>query len=836
MAVDYRFKFPLPNGLHARPASHFEAVTSRFRSSITLIHERTRFRANARSVLSMVSADIKQDDPCCVHVVGEDEQMALDAVRRFLKDELPHCDPAIAEPIPEVVQNGLPRSLVATGLKTFVRGVSASGGVGIGHAVMIGGATLPPGLASEKATDAAHERLRAMGAIAAVNTALHAKIESAQHTAESQVLKAHAAIVRDVALSERICELIADHRTAAQAIVEACDGFRDTLRNSQSAYLRERILDVEDVCTQLLDKVVRHNGIHTGPALVRPSICIADHLTPGQFLALDRRFLKGLVLSNGGLTSHTVILARSMNVPTLVGVPRTTAIGPDQEIIVDGNQGLLITEITPAIRRYYAIESQTSQMRQQRLESFRKLGAMTADGHAIEVGANIASAEEAAVAFQNGAAGIGLFRTEMLFMDRQSPPSEELQTKIYTDAAKAADDRSVIIRLIDIGGDKPAPYLNLPAETNPFLGYRGVRLYGEFASLLKTQIRAVLRAASARNVKILVPMVSCVEEVRQVRAMMDAAMAELTAEGLPCRMPPLGVMIEVPSLVFLMHELCREVDFFSIGSNDLTQYFLAADRANQKVAPLYTWSHPAFLRVLKNLVDQAKSHGRWIGLCGELADQPAVLPLLVGLGLDEISLASPRIGAVKAAIGGLCLDECQKLLNLAISCTTRAEVENTVNASAIAGRGTPLISADLIIVNSDATTKEEVIKQLSDRLYVAGRIARPQLLEEAIWKREDTYSTGFGYGFAVPHCKSDHLGAASVAIAKLSSPVEWNSLDGKPVDVVILLAIRAENHAQEHMRIFAKLSRLVMRDEFRERIRQESDTAALAAFLEQSLR
>ncbi len=420
-------------------------------------------------------------------------------------------------------------------------------------------------------------------------------------------------------------------------------------------------------------------------------------------------------------------------------------------------------------------------------------------------------------------------------MDRDAAPSEQEQTEIYTAAVAAGAGRPVIIRLLDIGGDKPAPYLNLPVEENPFLGYRGARLYLEFESLVKIQLRAILRATVAGQVKILVPMISCIEEVREIKQTVKGVRDELIAEGVPLgTMPLLGVMIEVPSLAFAMPELCAELDFFSIGSNDLTQYFLAADRANPKVADLYTWTHPPFLRLLQSVIEKAHAAGRWIGLCGEMGDQAGALPLLVGLGLDEISVSPPRVTAVKSAIGALQFESCRKLLDAAVACQTRAEVQTLLQTTGSASASLPLVTPELI-VSGDCRTKQEAIKLVADRLFVAGRTDKSQLLEEAIWQREDTYSTGFGYGFSLPHCKSDALTSNSIVIAKLQSPVEWGSLDEKPVDVVILLAIRASEHDKAHMKIFARLSRLVMRDEFRDRVRGETDAIALVRFLEESL-
>jgi fructose-specific PTS system IIA-like component len=835
MAVDYRFKFPLVNGLHARPASRLEAITKRFRSKITLINESTCFRANVRSVLSMVSADVRYESPCCISVVGDDEQPAADAVRKFVRDELPHCDEALPEAKGHSSDVPLPRSLVAAGLKKCVPGKSLCGGIGRGRIVAIGARSLPTNLPQQPAGDPAEEWQKVRDAILAVDSALGAAINKASQPEEADVLKAHSAIVRDPALAEQIeTSIKTEGKPAARAVVDACQGFAETLGNSTSAYLRERMIDVHDICMQLLEKI----GVKTGPGapvLSGPSICFAEQITPGQFLSLDRRHLKGLLLKDAGETSHVVILARSMNVPTLVGVsPSPKLLRSDDEVVLDGELGLLVTAITPGVDRYYEMETARIEGRRHRENSFRLLPGMTADGHPVEVGANIASAEESVLAFAEGAQGIGLFRTEMLFTGRDSAPSEDEQTRIYTAAVAAADGRPVIIRLLDIGGDKPAPYLNLPAEQNPFLGYRGARLYSEHAEIVKGQLRAILRGSASGKVKIMVPMVCCLEEVCEIRKMLVDARAGLAAEGFACDMPPLGAMIEIPSVAYIIPELCGELDFFSVGSNDLAQYFLAADRTNARVGQLYTWTHPAFLRLLKDIVDKVHARGKWVGLCGEMSNDPAAIPLMVGLGLDEISVSVPRVGGIKAVIGNHGLADCRELVDSVLRCGTRTEVQSLVDNFASGEKSAPLISPDLIFT-SDATTREQAIKQLCDRLYLTGRAAKPHSVEAAVWAREDVYSTGFGHGFAVPHCKSDHLSASSVVIAKLASPVEWKSLDGNPVSVVIMLAIRTQDHAGQHLKILARLSRLVMRDEFRRQIQQESDPHRLASFLEQSL-
>jgi fructose-specific PTS system IIA-like component len=293
-------------------------------------------------------------------------------------------------------------------------------------------------------------------------------------------------------------------------------------------------------------------------------------------------------------------------------------------------------------------------------------------------------------------------------------------------------------------------------------------------------------------------------------------------------------MLETPAAAFLIPELAAEIDFFSVGTNDLAQYFLAVDRDNGKVARLYSWSHPAFLRLLKMITDEVRRAKKWIALCGEMGTNPAALPLLVALQFDEISMAAPYIPAAKQALAALRQPPCAELLAATLACATRPQVEALLTAFSPSAQAHPLLAADLLL-RTPAATKEEVIKDLCDALFLAGRVAQAHLLEEALWQREETYSTGFGFGFAMPHCKSDHINANSLALARLATPVAWGSLDGQPVDTVILLALRAPDYDKEHLRIFAQLSRLVMRDEFRTRLRSETDDTALLSFLQQSL-
>jgi fructose-specific phosphotransferase system IIA component len=474
--------------------------------------------------------------------------------------------------------------------------------------------------------------------------------------------------------------------------------------------------------------------------------------------------------------------------------------------------------------------------RQERVQRFTMHRATTQDGHPIEIGANIATSDEAAAIIAAGADGIGLFRTEMLFLDRTSAPLENEQLETYQLVLEAIRGLPVIIRTLDIGGDKPLNYLHLPAEENPFLGYRALRIYPEFELLFRTQVRALIRASATGPLKLLLPMIATVDEARWIKAIILEEQTKCTAENVPFDpFMPVGAMIEVPSAAFAMDALCHEFDFFSIGSNDLLQYFMAADRSNARLAGLYNPLQPSFLRLLKLIVDAAHKNKKWIGVCGEVGGQIRLLPLLAGLGLDELSMAAPVIADIKAGLSVLRMTDCRQLLDTALGCATADEVAALLERFA-EQHSAPLIDPELIILNSNATTKEEVIKQAVDRLFILGRIESSRIVEDSIGQREKSYSTGFGHGFAIPHCKSDAVRFNSLVMIKLRVPVPWNSLDNQPVSTVILFAVRETNSATEHMKVFAKLARQVMNSSFRARLEVENNTTSLCTFLNETLR
>lgn len=833
MPLEHHFACPLPNGLHARPASHLEAVASRFQAGAVLRNARNGNEASAKSVLALIAADIRHDDPLCLRVEGgADEAKAFAALRHFVDVEFAATD----QPLPELGASALaatvrlPPSLRVCAPAGWLTGQAACRGVAEGAVVRVRGVALAPGFAEAPGGTPEAEGARFEGAVAAAQARLETALALARG-AEAEVLKAHLALVRDATLRQAVADHLRERGgNAARAIVAATEEFGDRLRASESAYLRERALDLQDVGASLLTELHGLGAIERVPGLTGPAVVVSESLTPGQFLALDRRHLRGVVLQHAGATSHTVILARAAGLPTLTGVSDAQALRPGCPVILDANLGLLLPDPNEGVRRYYALEHQKISRQRAAASVFRDLPGRSRDGRELRVLANVSSAAEVAEAVRQGAEGVGLFRTEMLYMDRDTPPSEDEQAEIYAAAAREAGGRPVILRTFDIGGDKPVPYLNLPAEPNPFLGNRGARIYGEFSALLTAQLRAAFRAAAHGRILLMAPMIACAEEMRAFRAAVNAVAADFPGVEVP-----VGAMLEIPAAVFAVPELARDADFFSLGTNDLAQYFLAADRDNLAVADLHAGFHPAFLRLLRLAVEQAAAHGRPIGLCGELGENAAALPLLLGLGLNSVSLGAARVLSTKAALSRLDASACQTLLHDAAGCADRAGVEACLGGLSAAASRLPLLSADLILTEAAGATKHEAIKELVDLLAAGHRLGDAVEVEEAVWKREEAYSTGFGYGFAVPHCQSAQVTSNSLALIRLREPVDWGSLDDQPVRVIILLAIRAAEHGKEHLRIFSRLSRLVMRDAFRERLEQAADAAEIFAVLSAEL-
>ncbi|HEX7486570.1 MAG TPA: phosphoenolpyruvate--protein phosphotransferase [Vicinamibacterales bacterium] len=832
MASAYRFTCPLASGMHARPASALEHLARRFTADVSLTNDRTGQSANAKSVLGIVGLDIRHGDPCRIETVGRDAAWAAESLKVFIEQTLPRADdvPVVSERRPEDVR--LPPVLRQANA-VVNPGTAVVGGIGLGRAFAVGGFTVPDSIPLTGVDDVEAEVQRVEEALGRLLSHYDGRLDANDDGVEADVLRAHRSVARDPEFSRTIVHAIrARGCTAAGAVAEAEAQFTGMLAATGSAVLRERALDIRDVCRALLHQLYGKALPRDEIGLSGDSVCVAETLTPGQFLALDRQWLKGLVLAHGGTTSHTVILARAGGIPTVVGVEGLDAAALDgQDVVVDADLGIVVTALTDGARRYYDMERLRLEQRRVRVHRFIERPATTEDGHRIEVAANVGSAGEVSQAVAGGAEGIGLFRTEMLFLARKDAPSEDEQFEQYRRAVVDARGRAVIVRTLDIGGDKPLPYLAMPKEDNPFLGYRAVRIYPEFEGLFRSQVRALIRATAFGRLQVMIPMVSCLDEVTWVRGIIADEQSRLATEGVAFDPGmPLGAMIEVPSAAFIIGPLSEALDFFSVGTNDLLQYFLAADRANARLTALANPLEPSFLRLLDHIVSDVHACGRWVGLCGEMGGQPRYLPVLVGLGLDEISLATPEIASTKALLTGLSAARCRALVEQAMKASTARDVARLLDQRDH-WRPLPLTEPGLVRVNADCRTKEEAIKSAVDLLYAAGRTDRPRDVEEAVWQREATSSTGFGHGFAIPHGKTDAVGANSMAIVKLRAGVSWGSPDDQPVRTLILLAIRDTDQATTHMRVLASLARRLMHEKFRNQVEREQDPTALCRLL-----
>ncbi len=493
---------------------------------------------------------------------------------------------------------------------------------------------------------------------------IQSQIASAIGSQDASIFDAHLLVVEDRTLIDEVLRRLERDRNNVEFVFqEVSRKYCETLEAIDDPYLRERVVDIEDVARRvirnLLGKAPQNPAAHD-----QPHIIVAHNLTPSDTAQLNRKLVMGFVTEVGSKTSHTAIMARSLEIPAIVGMQgicQEIQLGDD--ILIDGYNGLLILNPMPETLAECGRIEQAKEAVSERLQLIRETASTTGDGRHIILSANIDLPDELDDIAENGAEGIGLFRTEFLYLNRVQPPSEEEQYGHYRMAAERSLPHSVIIRTLDIGGDKTNLSLESTEEDNPFLGCRAIRFCLEHIDIFKTQLRAILRAAVVGNVRIMYPMISGIEELRQANAILEECKAELSAEGVPFSPDvEVGIMIETPSAVLVADHLAREVKFFSIGTNDLIQYTVAVDRLNDRIAHLYNPTHPAILRMIKLTVDAGKSQGVWTGVCGEMASDIVLTPLLIGLGVEELSATSTLVPRVKKAVQSLDATGCEALV------------------------------------------------------------------------------------------------------------------------------------------------------------------------------
>lgn len=502
--------------------------------------------------------------------------------------------------------------------------------------------------------------------------------ETGQETAE--IFQFHLLVLEDPEWLERVQTRITTQRINAEAaLVEVGDEYIQTLQGMENEYFRERAADVKDVMGRII-RILLQVESDAELKLKEPSIILAQDLTPSDTIALDKSLVLGFCTAAGGSTSHTAILARELGLPAIVGLGHDLLdIEDGTALVLDGSRGILVTDPDPEERIRYRSQSETLKRKRLSARQHAHDPVFTRDGRRIEVAANVGGLEGARSGRECGADGIGLLRTEFLYLGRSRQPTEEEQYQVYAGIAETFAGRPVVLRTLDIGGDKEAPYLGLEPEPNPFLGLRGIRLCLARPDLFEPQLKAVLRVMAGHNLKIMFPMVTTLAEIRAAKDLLEQYRQDLVRDGkaVPARFET-GIMVEVPATAILADQLAPEVDFFSIGTNDLAQYVMAADRTNMAVATLADSFSPAILRLVKEVVYVAHEHGKWVGICGELAAEPLAIPVLVGLGLDELSMNPPAIPAAKQIIRSLSLAEAQELAQAALQAGDAREARGLV--------------------------------------------------------------------------------------------------------------------------------------------------------------
>lgn len=829
---ELRLRFPLAGGLHARPSAALRARALVHGEPVTWTNLRTGRSAALDSVLGLLATETVLGDAVRLEAQGPGAARTLADLDAFLRGAFLETDAPSTAPADGTGTS--PRVLSRAGA-TWWPAVPVAPGIGNGPVHLLGPLRRPPiheGPCVDP--DAAIHALRQ--ALEGLRAQVEAAARRAVHPAHRGILEAHAALLADAGWTGAMTDGIAGHRLGPSAAVRrATEAAARELAASPVPHMAERAEDLWDLAEGLLALLAPEAAPVETPILPEGCVAVAEHLPPSAFLALDHAHLQGLVLGEGSATSHTAILARSFGIPCIAGLPGARSLmRPGQPAVVDGTRGLLVTDPPAEVAAWYAVEREADAVRRARLAGAAHRPARTRDGHAVAILANLASPLEAEGAFRQGAEGIGLFRTEMLFLDRAAPPSEAEQADAYAQVLRAAQGRPVVLRLLDAGGDKPLPFLPLGPEPNPFLGRRGVRWYPDHPALVDTQLRAALRATRAGRLRLMVPMVSRPEELRAVRAQLTAAAEALRAEGcFDGPLPPLGMMVEVPAAALTLRAFTGLADFACVGTNDLIQYLFAADRGDAGLLPASRAAHPATLGLLDRIARDAASLGLELSLCGEMAGDPRWLPLLLGLGFTTLSAAPTAVPALKAAAAGLDLEACRACAADALRADSEAEVASRLEALVRPSEPPPLVAPELVILEAPCATKAEAIKRLVEQLALAGRTADPQALEEAVWAREDATSTAIGFGLAVPHAKVPGLGSGGLAVLRLAQDLDWEAPETGPVRTVMLLATPGDQEV--HLRTFARLARRLMDPAFRAALDAAPTADHLARLLQAEL-
>jgi len=662
---------PNPTGLHARPSAVLANLTKRFDAKVQL--QKGSERANARSVVGLMGLEVGKGDKVQLVARGPQAEAALEALVPQLREGLGEegAVPVVmrgadlkAEPEEPVLLP--PRS----GDESLLIGVAASPGIGVGKVFQLREKEIEvdpnPSGPPEK------ERVilnRAIGSSIRELEALVARLHGEADPSKAAIFAAHQELLEDPDLLDLAESSIAKGLSAAAAWKKAYQLHAERLANLRNELLAARANDLRDVGRRVLSKLVE--SVEAQREIPEGSILIAEDLSPSDTANLDRKRVLGFCTTAGGATSHVAILARSLGLPAIAGIEtRALDIPEGTRVILFGGKGQL--KVDPSDDLVGAVQETQKKREERRKKHLERASetAETTDGHRVEVAVNVGGVSEAEDALKLGAEGVGLLRSEFLFLERSFAPTEEEQFETYSAVAKAmGKDKPVIIRTLDVGGDKPLPYLPIPLEENPFLGQRGIRVLLNRPEIFRPQVRAILRASEFGKMHIMFPMITTVSEFRLAKQVVREEEKKLGIEPIP-----VGLMIEVPAAALCAEILAKEADFFSVGTNDLTQYTLAMDRGHPQLAAKIDGLSPAVLRLIKRTVEAAHANDCWVGVCGGIAGEPQAIPILVGLGVDELSVGLPLIPAVKARIREYSLEDCQKLAAQALDMEDASDV------------------------------------------------------------------------------------------------------------------------------------------------------------------
>ena len=660
---------PNPTGLHARPAAVLANLAKKFTADIRL--RRGDDLANAKSVVSIMGLEVGCGDKVNLVAQGPDAGEAIaalvPALTRGLGDE--GTAPASAPASMMVSEAAAPAPRPRSADPNVLLGVAASPGLAVGNVFQVRHEEF---VFPEDAEDAYHERRRLDGAIEQAKLqleALQARLKGEANPGKAAIFAAHQELLEDPGLTEIAVSAIAKGKSAPFAWRRAFRTHAEYLATLKNELLAARASDVRDVGERVLRLLTGAEAEQ--PELPAQTILIAEDLTPSDIASLDRTRVVGFCTTAGGASSHVSILARSLDITAVAGIdPAALDVPKDAPVILDGRKGTLrLNPSADEVTRIRRLQERQAAKRKADLETAAQ-AAITGDGHRVEVAANIGGLSDAEQAVRLGGEGVGLLRSEFLFMGRAVAPTEDEQTDAYRAIAVAlGPERPLVIRTLDVGGDKPLPYLPIPREDNPFLGERGIRVGLDRPEILRTQIRAILRASQSGKILVMFPMIATLPEWRAARAILEEEREKL-------RVPPIpvGIMVEVPAAAIMAEQFAREADFFSIGTNDLTQYVLAMDRGHPKLAPQVDGLNPAVLRLIARVVEAAHREKKWVGLCGGIAGDLQAIPLLIGLGVDELSVSVPTIPGIKAEVRALRLADCRQLAQDALQQDTAAAV------------------------------------------------------------------------------------------------------------------------------------------------------------------